>query len=71
MDPIIKFNSKIDSKPSLIYGLYKEKSGNVIFQPYRQLTDASFDIQKSKNRFEIIAYHIRSLPKTKTTLHTF
>ena len=70
-DPIINFNSKIDSKPSFIYGLYKEKSGNVIFRPYRQLTDASFDIQKSRNQFEIIAYHTRSLPKTKTALHIF
>ena len=71
MDPIINFNSKIDSKPSFIYGLYKEKGGNVIFRPYRQITDASFDIQKSKNQFEIIAYHTRSLPKTKTALHIF
>ena len=68
-EPVIRLNTKLDSKPSFIFGLFLSQEGKQIFRPYRELIDTSYDISKDSNSFQIIAYHTKSLPKTKTALH--
>ena len=70
-DPLLKFNQKIDDKPSFILGLLRTSEGKLIFRPYKTISNDSYDIRKDSNTFEIICYHTKSLPKTKSSKHIF
>ena len=68
-DPILHFNSKIDSKPPLIFGVQTRKDKQIIFRPYYIDKQDSFSLNKVKKRFEIVLFHSRSMPELRSYEH--
>lgn len=61
--PIFKFNFNI-IKPPFILGAYR-KNDNIIFLPFFINKETSYDLTQLKDKFQIIAFHTKSLPETK------
>ena len=62
--PIIRLNSNL-SKPPFVFGAYEGKNG-IIYRPLYVDRQNCYDLSQHKDRFEIVAYHSRSLPRSKT-----
>ena len=60
--PIITFNGNI-VKPPFVVGVYI-REGKTLFLPFFVNRQSCFDLSKLKNKFEIVAYHSRSLPQS-------
>ena len=65
--PVIQFNSNME-KPPLVVGAY-QCGKHVIFRPFYINRETCYDLRQHRNRFEIVAYHSRAMPQTKTGQH--
>ena len=64
------YNSKIDTKPPFIFGLY-ERKGKIIFRPYIIDKNLNYELSKDHRKFEVILYHSRAIPPNMIKSHIF
>ena len=67
--PIIHFNGNSE-KPPFVIGAYKVQK-QIIFLPFYVNRETCYDLRQHRNRFEIVAFHTRALPKTKRGHHIY
>ena len=68
-NPIFHFNGNME-KPPIVVGAYACEQ-HTVFLPYYVNKATCYDLRQHKNRFEIVAFHTRALPKTKRGQHIF